>query len=195
MKPILSLSAPTALAIAGVSSAAPAFAQDYAARNVGGWTVAASKDGNGCFLTKTYGGDGETTLLLGLDVDGGNHLSVLNRNWSIQPQERLRLNFKLSNGGYSKQLSIGMASEGKKGFVTNFEAKFPAYFASSKALHIYRGTVPVEQLSLVGSGAAVAEVRRCVAAQRARGPMHAEDRARSSRIPKDPFAPERRSKR
>jgi len=176
--------------LAGLFASAPAVAQDYAPRDVGGWTVAASKDKLGCFLTRTYPVTGETTLLLGLDIDGSNHLSVLNANWSIRQKERWKLTFRLSHGGYTEHEVIGMTSDGKKGFVTNFEAKFPAYFASSKALHIYRGDVPVEQLNLEGSGAAVAELRRCVALFAERPAAGARDKGRSGRIPRDPFAPD-----
>lgn len=179
---------------AGLLASAHASAQEYSVRDVGGWTVAASKDKDGCFLTRTYGGDGETTLLLGLDVDGSNHLSVLNANWSIKPKDRWKLTFRLSKGGYSNQPVVGMASQGKQGFVTNFEAKFPSYFAASKALHIYRGKVPVEQLSLDGSGAAVAELRRCVSIFSAKPAEGAREKGRSGQIPKDPFAPDAESR-
>lgn len=175
---------------AGLCASAPAAAQEYPARDVGGWTVAASKDERGCFITRDYGGEGETTLLLGLDIDGTNHLSVLNYNWSIKPKDRLELNFRLSKVGYPKHFAVGMASQGKKGFVTNFEAKFPTYFAASRFLHIYRGEVPVELLSLAGSGAAVAELRRCVAIYTARTTIAPGEKERSPRIPKDPFAPD-----
>jgi hypothetical protein len=186
---------PLALCI-GLFASADAFAQEYSMRDVGGWTVAASKDQQGCFLTKTYDGAGGTTLLLGLDIDGSNHLSVLNDNWSIKPQDQLKLNFRLSNGGYTDQPAVGMVSDGKRGFVTSFETKFPSYFATSKALHIYRGDVPVEQLALDGSGAAVAELRRCVEMYRAKNAGGAREKGRSETIPRDPFAPdaERRSK-
>ncbi|MGH6616373.1 hypothetical protein [Sphingomonas sp.] len=180
---------PAAL-VTGLFTNASAAAQDYALRDVAGWTVAASKDKSGCFLTRTYEGAGGTTLFLGLDIDGSNRLSVLNDNWSIKEMDRLNLNFRLSSGGYSKQLVVGMASEGKKGFVTNFEEKFPSYFAASRALHIYRGDVPVEQLSLDGSGAAVAELRRCVDMYKAKPVAGAREKGRSDRIPKDPFAPD-----
>jgi hypothetical protein len=178
-----------ALALAAFPLAtAPAAAQDYAMRDVGGWTVAASKDKSGCFLTRTYSGTGGTTLFLGLDVDGSNHLSVLNDNWSIKPNERLNLTFKLSNGGYAKQPVIGMASEGKRGFVTTFEAKFLDYFSRSRALQIFRGTVPVDQLDLAGSGDAVGELRKCVAVYKGRPAAGAKEERRSDRIPADPFA-------
>ncbi|SDF81061.1 hypothetical protein [Sphingomonas carotinifaciens] len=175
----------------------PTHAIDYAARDVGDWTVAASKDGQGCFLTRTYDRAGDTTLLLGLDADGANHLSVLNANWSIKPKDRLKLDFRLSNGGYAKHAAIGLRSDGKQGFVTSFEAKFPAYFARSNELHIARGDVPVERLNLAGSGAAVAELRRCVAAQRLEAKAAKARKPRGDDIPEDPFAPSapRRSKK
>ncbi len=67
--------------------------------------------------------------------------------------------------------------------------KFPTYFAKSKALHISRGNVPVEQLDLAGSGPAVAELRRCVDAQQASAGAKTQEKKRSDLIPKDPFAP------
>lgn len=132
--------------LAGLFASAPAIARDDAPRAIGGWTVAPSKDGQGCFLTKVYDRPGDTTLLLGLDRDGTNHLTVLNSNWSIEPKQRLKLDFRLSKGGYAKHFAVGLASDGKRGFVTSFEPKFPAYFASSHMLAIARGDVPVERL-------------------------------------------------
>lgn len=185
IRPALALFA----SIAALSAPAQALAQEYPARDIGGWTVAASTDKKGCFVTRTYDGAGRTTLLLGLDMDDTNHLSVLNDNWSIRPKERLDLNFRLTTGGYSNHFAIGIASDGKRGFVTDFEPKFPAYFAASKALHISRGDVPVAQLSLDGSAAAIVELRRCVGIHRAAATSGAREEERSSSIPKDPFAP------
>lgn len=183
------------LAMAVLGLAYPAHAgRDYAARDVGGWTVAASKDGKGCFLTRDYDRPGDTTLLLGLDRDGTNHLTVLNANWSIKPKDRLKLTFRLSGGAYAGHFAVGMASDGKQGFVTSFEAKFPTYFATSASLDITRGAVPVERLSLTGSGAAVAELRRCVESSRARPAAGPTDQLRADDIPKDPFAPARKRK-
>jgi hypothetical protein len=176
---------PTLLAL---TIALPAAAQDYKSREVAGWTVAPSQDGKGCFMTQQYDRPGDTTLLLGVDVDGGNHLSVLNGNWSIKPKEQLKLNFRLTSGGYTRHFAVGMASEGKRGFVTSFDAKFPTYFASSLSLHISRGDVPVERLALTGSGAAVAALRTCVAVFRDRPPVAAVTRERIDDIPRDPFS-------
>ena len=187
-----------ALAVAlGLFASTNAAAQDYAAREVGEWTVAASKDKKGCFVTRDYARAGNTTLLLGLDVDGTNHLSLLNANWSIAPKDDLRLNFRLSTQSYAKHVAVGLASDGKQGFVTAFEAKFPAYFAASTILHVSRGDVPVERLSLDGSGAAVAELRRCVWIHRVKAAPKPGEKARPDGIPADPFAsdPQRKSKK
>ncbi|GAA0736349.1 hypothetical protein GCM10009075_12450 [Sphingomonas trueperi] len=178
---------------AALVCAAPAFAQGYAARQFGDWTVAASKDGSGCFISRSFDQPGGTTLLLGMDRDGSNHFSVLNENWSIRPQDRLKLTFRLSQGGYPNHQAIGIVADGKQGFVAAFDPKFPTSFAGSKALHIDRGSTPVARLPLDGSGAAVAELRRCVAAQH--GPAKAA--ASDDGIPRDPFAerPKPRRKR
>lgn len=180
-----------ALALAiGMPANAREVEQGYPARQVGDWTVAASKDQKGCFLTRDYDRPGKTTLLLGLDGDGTNHLSVLNANWSIKPKDQLSLTFRLSSGGYDKHDVVGMAADGKQGFVTSFEAKFPAYFAASKALDIFRGDTPVEQLSLEGSGAAVAELRSCVGFRGGATPAVAGAKGRNGTIPTDPFGPD-----
>ena len=173
----------------GLFASNPAAASNYASRDVGDWTVAASKDGKGCFLTREYERNGGTTVFLGVDIDGTNRLSVLNANWSIKPKDHLELNFRLSNSSYPAHFSVGMASEGKQGFVTSFGAKFPSYFAASKALQISRGDVPVARLDLDGSSAAVVELRNCVAAQREKPAAAAGGKTHPDNIPSDPFAP------
>lgn len=172
---------------AALVGAFPAAAQSYASREVGGWTVAVSKDGAGCFITRTFPHPGDTTLLLGLDRDGANHLSVLNANWSIEPREKLKLNFSLSRSAFPNHFAVGMASDGARGFVTSFGAGFPGAFAASAFLHISRGKVPVERLSLTGSAAAVKELRSCVSAQRSKPAGKAAESWRDQ-IPRDPFA-------
>jgi hypothetical protein len=180
----------SAFAVAvGIIASAHADARGYASRDVGGWTVTASKDGEGCFLTRAYDRTGETTLLLGLEIDGTNHLTVLNANWSIKPKDRLELTFRLSNSSFPRHFAVGIVSGAKRGFVTSFGRKFPSHFAASRTLNIFRGEVPVERLSLDGSGAAVAELRRCVDVQRAKPTVSAGERKPSDSIPEDPFAP------
>ncbi len=166
-------------------------------REIGDWTVTASKDGKGCFLTRTYAHPGDTTVLLGLDIDGTNRLSVLNANWSIKAKDRLTLNFRLSNSSYPAHFAVGIVSDGKQGFVTSFGAKFPSYFAASKDLQIARGDVPVERLRLERIDAAVAGLGKCVDDQSGEPADAAAGKARSDDIPENPFAsaPKRDSKK
>lgn len=163
--------------------AAPA--QGYATRDVGQWKIAAARDGDGCFMTRIYPREGDTTLLFGLSADGSNRLTVLNANWSIKPQDRLTLDYRLSNRRLPKQTAIGLATGDKRGFVSAFDAKFPTQFAAATSLAISRGETPVERLTLEGTGAAIAELRRCVAVSKA-GP--AARSASDDTIPRDPFA-------
>ena len=166
----------------------PALAADTLPRDLGDWTLAPSEDGQGCFLTRVYKRPGDTTLLLGLDRDGSNHLTVLNANWSIKPRERLALDFKLTSGGYPKHFAVGLSSDGKRGFVTRFESAFPTYLAKSQRLDIARGDVPVERLALDGSGAAIAALHDCVKAQTATPAKAPRNDDRADGIPRDPFA-------
>ena len=184
LRSMLHLSALAATVLLGTASAAA----DYAVRDVGPWMVSASSDKQGCFLSRTYREPRSTTLLFGLDVDGSNRLTILNANWSIREKERLRLNFQLSNASFPRHLALGIAAAGRKGFAASFGATFPRHFATSEFLRIQRGDVPVEDLGLDGSGAAVAEMRKCVDQHRvspAPGRRMEED---TGSIPIDPFA-------
>ncbi|MEH3107314.1 MAG: hypothetical protein PGN09_08535 [Sphingomonas fennica] len=152
-------------------------------RDVGGWTLATSEDGRGCFLSRQYPRAGETTLLLGLEADGSNHLSILNANWSIRAKERVRLDFRMTTATWRRHFAIGLAADGKRGFVTSFEPRFLTAFAGSERLAVDRGDTPVERLPLDGSAAAVRELRTCV------GTLKTPPRGtRENGIPKDPFA-------
>lgn len=175
---------------AGLCASTQSLAKDYVSRDVGGWTVAASQDRKGCFLTRAYQTPGETTLFLGLDIDGSNRLSVLNANWSIRERDRESLNFRLSNASFPNHLAIGMSSDAKKGFVAKFGEKFPTHFATSNFLNISRGEVAVEQLRLDGSGAAVAELRKCVELYQGKSAPDVRGSERAGHIPIDPFAPD-----
>ncbi len=181
-----------ALVVMGIGAAigTQAAAQGYGVRTQGAWTVAPSSDAPGCFMTRDYGGEGGTTLLFGLDADGRNHLSVLNDNWSIRPRDRLTLDFRLSNRRYRDQAAIGMASDGKRGFVTQFPAKFTTDFARSAFLYIDRGDVPVARLPLDGSAPALAELKRCIAAVSAEPAVDSSRASGAAAVPKDPFSPD-----
>ena len=168
--------------------ATAAAAGDYPTRAVGPWVVSASSDQLGCFLTRTYAGNRDTTLQFGIDRDGSNRLTLLNTDWSITRKQRLALNFRLSNAAFPRHAAVGIAADGKKGFVTSFGADFPTHFAASRYLRVDLDGTPVADLDLNGSGAAVAELRRCVG--RSRDPLGRRDGEgrTTTRVPVDPFA-------
>ncbi|MDY0957130.1 hypothetical protein SOM26_00350 [Sphingomonas sp. CFBP8993] len=176
------------LSLATLSAGAPVVAADVPGKALGDWTLAPSEDGQGCFLTRIYDRPGDTTLLLGLDRDGSNHLTVLNDNWSIKPREKLSLDFRLTSGGYPRHFAVGLEADGKRGFVSSFETAFPTYLAKSQRLDIARGDVPVERLSLDGSGAAIAALRQCVAARKLAPAKTSRMTQAADDIPRDPFA-------
>jgi hypothetical protein len=180
-----------ALLLAAVSAAAsPLDAAEYRAREIAGWTVSETTDGAACLMGMEYEGEGATRLVMSLDPEGSNRLIVTNMNWSIKEDEELTLDYALSNGTYAKHPAVGMRGDGRGGFVTGFEKPFPDYFAQSRYLHIRRDGTLVDRLSLDGTGAAVVELRRCVAAVRARAAAEAREKARWADIPTDPFKPD-----
>lgn len=189
--PILRVAARLALATAAVAGGRSA-AQDFAAEQQGEWTIAAAKDRQGCVMSRDYGGKGGTALLVGLSTDATNYLSVTNRNWSIRKGERMPLDFRLSNGAYPGHEVVGLETDDGHGFVTSFEAKFPAYLATSRFLNVDRGDVPVARLPLDGSGA-VAALRRCVGALGKHDA--ASDTDGRAAVPTDPFAERKRRRR
>ncbi len=184
---------PLSILAATAPLASPAAAADYATRDIGAWVVSASSDKQGCFLTRTYPGPRGTTVQFGLDTDGSNRLTILNPNWSIREKEQLRLNFRLSGASFPRHLAVGIVAEGKKGFVTSFGVAFPGNFAASEFLRIHRGDVPVEDLRLDGSGAAVAELRKCVDRYRNAPASARPTQKDADGIPIDPFAVEAKS--
>lgn len=186
---MLPLSALTAALLLGT----PAVAASYATRDVGDWVVSASSDAQGCFITRTYPAPRVTTLQFGLDMDGSNRLTLLNANWSIKDREPLKMTFRLSKASFPRHAAVGIVADGKRGFVSSFGATFPRDLAGSRSLQVRRGDVIVEDLTLDGSGAAIAELRRCV--DRFRNVPNAAPSTTNDggRIPLDPFAAKPRS--
>ncbi|MEH3038197.1 MAG: hypothetical protein PGN23_17150 [Sphingomonas adhaesiva] len=178
----------TLVVAAALTAAATATAQDPVRDVGGGWTLSPSSDGKGCFVTRAFPPPRETVLQFGLDTDGSNRLTLLNANWSIRARERMKLDFRLSNAAFPRHDAIGIVAEGRRGFVTTFGTTFPRNLATSAFLHVRRGTVRVEELSLAGSGTAIAALRTCVERRRAAPPAVSRPGRAAGGIPLDPFA-------
>lgn len=74
------------------------------------------------------------------------------------------------------------------GFVVKFDASVLNDFAAANSVRVMRGDVIVDHLSLSGSAATTATLRRCTAAAAAKEAARQRERERFSNIPKDPFA-------
>lgn len=190
MPSLLSALLPLPLALLAAGPAAAA-AQERAPQRVGDWTVMVSKDGSGCFLNRAYGGPGHMLLLVGLDADGGDRVTVLNDNWSIAAGDKLRLDFRVADQRYADHFAVGFVAGPQRGFVTQFDPAFLDALAAGASLDIDRGKVPVARLSLDGSADALTALRACVADARAPAAATAADDG----VPLDPFAQPGRHKR
>lgn len=152
----------------------------------GGWDIAET-DG-GCGMGSEYEGSGETHLTVLLDADGDTFVVLTNSGWSTKEGEDYELTYILNGSSYSGGISKGTKIEYRPGFLTKMGDGFLNDFAAGSSFKIYRGEVLVDQLSLSGSAAGVAMLRRCTASVKARLAAEARERARLAHIPADPFA-------
>ncbi|MBV2147432.1 energy transducer TonB [Sphingobium sp. AS12] len=100
------------------------------------------------------------------------------------------MDYLLNGTSYGGGSAVGDADKSKKGFVSRFDGTFLSDFAAGSSLTIYRGELLVDQLSLKGTTAGVAMVRRCMAALKANKAAAERERQRLAHIADDPFAVE-----
>ena len=155
--------------------------------DAGGWEIGETE--TGCGMSLEYEGAGETNLILLLNADGSTFLAVTNSGWSTKEGEDYDLTYILNGVSYEGGKSKGTKILYRPGFMTRMGDGFVSDFAAGSSFRIYRGETLVDQLSLSGSGAGVAMLRRCVASVKARLDADARERARLAHIPADPFAP------
>jgi hypothetical protein len=156
--------------------AAPVIAQE----TVGNWTI--EEVDHGCIaVTTSYAGSLPTSLTLGKNVNGRSIMIVQNSGWSTEEDKVYEVYVLIEDDFFS-----GTAHGGQDGSLV-FNLKPEVMKAILKgawiipALKIDDSHEQVlEQLSLVGSSAAIARVDRCVEGVRA-------SELRAERIPPDPF--------
>jgi len=167
-------------------AAQPALARDWP--NAGGWAIGEGSEF--CGMSSEYEGKGDTELMLMVGLDGNVIVSVKNSGWSPVEGQKYDLEFYLNGTSYGGGAAVGDADGYKKGFVAKFGGDFAQDFAGGSSLAIYRGQTLVDKLSLRGTAAGVAMVRRCVAALKADRDAAAREKARFADIADDPFAAE-----
>jgi TonB family protein len=135
-----------------------------------------------------FEGSGETHLMVLLDADGDTFVVLTNSGWSTKEGEDYELTYILNGSSYSGGITKGTKIEYRPGFLTKMGDGFLNDLAAGSSFRIYRGETLVDQLSLSGSAAGVAMLRRCTASVKARLAAEARERARLAHIPPDPFA-------
>lgn len=164
----------------------PSLAREWG--SAGGWDIT-EVDAETCVMAMEFDGEGSTLLGLLLKVDGRVSLVVSNHNWSSKRGEAYHLVYVLKGTTYSGGKSVGTQVGIRNGFATVFEPDFAQAFAASTFLTIRsKDGVLIDDLSLAGSAAGLAQVRRCVAHLKAAAATEAREKARFAHIPKDPFA-------
>lgn len=158
----------------------------YHPREVAGWNVGPAEDEYGsCLMYMDYEGVPSTRLALLIDKFGNPSLMISNRDWTVRKDEKYKIDYEFSFGSYIEHPTLGW-EDGS--LYTKFGKVFVDQFSRSNYLNIYRDNVVVDQLSLRGSGAAVAETRRCVAHIQREADAINRERRKFEHIPSNPFA-------
>lgn len=176
-----------ALAITSTQLAAQSHTSNpYRPKNVAGWVISPLEDADGsCFMETSFEGHSPTELTLVINYEGVPSLIVANESWTIKNGEEYQIDYELFGGAYAKHPTLG-GSGGS--LVTRFEKSFVDYFSKSNYLHLIRDGVIVDRLSLKGSAAAVAEVRRCIAHIQRQADAINRERRKFEDIPANPFS-------
>lgn len=166
------------------------FAAPVQAQTVAGWETFES-DGEMCGVGSDYEGDGETRLIVTINLEDRVALLASNYNWSAKEGEKYEgIEYILNGSSFGGGVAVGIETDLRKGFVTTFPVTFLNDFAAGTSLHIYKGDKAIDRLNLKGSGAAVAHLRRCIARLKAVRAAENREKAKFADIPKDPFAEE-----
>jgi hypothetical protein len=168
-----------------------------------GWEV--HEAANFCYMWMDYEGPGETEFSLAIDIDDRVMFMIVNRDWSVEPGKPYKIAVDMAD-----QTLTGPAT-GEKGDAYPYKRglrvlvgddKFLTSFAKSPYMHFYldptpgeefaaEGALVLDKLKLSGSAAALAQVKKCVAAVKrdrtAEARAKAEYETRWRGIPKDPF--------
>lgn len=168
-----------------IVNSAPVLAADFF-ESRGGWDIGST--GDSCGMSMEFEGPGDTVVVFMKEADGDVFLHVTNMNWSAKEGQEYDVRYLLNGKAYGGTGSLGITSSIRKGFMAKFENDFEQAFAAGDTLHVYLSEQKIDELSLAGTGAALASLNRCLSRVRARVAAEAREKARWEHLPKDPFA-------
>lgn len=153
-----------------------------------GWDILERDSRQGCVMYRPSAEIGGTELVVFTFTDTDNvRILVSNSAWSAVKDAEYALDYVIDGKPYRSAISTGYeVSDGRKGFRRVFEPDFVNAIAAGKELRILTGETLVAKLSLSGSGAAIATVRRCTAALI--DEEKAKKREKMNTVVADPFA-------
>lgn len=123
--------------------------------------------------------------------DGDSTASLTNTAWNASKGEKYELSWDVNGNRYiGSAMGLGEQYFARKGFAGKFDAEFVNDVAAGSSLHVYRGDVVVDRLSLEGSGAAVSVASRCGQTVRANIAAVEREKQRFAHIADEPFAGE-----
>lgn len=173
------------LAVVALSLGSPTQAKDWPSSGV----FDVLELDNGCALTATYEGPGETEMILSLLEDGDAILLINNFNWTAEEGKFYDdISFHLSSGSYGGGTVSGSKIGYKRGFATRVKPGFIKDFAMSGSLHVSKADETIDRLSLKGSSAAIANARKCNSQLFAQRKLEMRERMKLEDLPVDPFA-------
>src|SRR6218665_293046 len=130
----------------------PASAKDFLV-SAGGWTV--SDIDGGCGMIQDFEGPGASNVVFAKKVDGTITLHIDNDNWTAKEGETYDVTFALNGSAYSGP-AIGVVSSGRHGFFAKMGAGFEVDLARGNGLIVLLGEQQIDNLSLHGTGVALA---------------------------------------
>lgn len=175
----------TAAALSSIVLTTPSLAREWA--DAGGWTIF-EDDETACTMASEFTGDGDTRLSILLYIDDLVYIGLTNSQWTAEKGKEYPLSYHVNGYTFDKAPSTGIRLDYRQGFIRPFNIEIIDHIVKGNGLLIKMGDKTVDNLTLSGSAAGVAQLRRCVASLKARkAKADAEQRA-FSYIDKDPFA-------
>jgi hypothetical protein len=180
---------------------APSEAKDWS--DTSGWTVGEASD-ESCAIRMEYEGKGESRLTFVKNLRGEQLFIIDNKLWTSTPDEKYLITFEFDGDAVvPTQYATGWADGSYKGFGQSITDEIFHKFVKGKSLGVvlWRGHISgsvgseqktgdpalIDKLSLSWSGAAVAQLERCLSYLRTAANEAAQEKKSFEYLPDNPF--------
>lgn len=152
-----------------------------------GWVVQDFPEA--CGMERRFGGAGNTTMSITWHVDHGALLHVSNFEWPIRKGDKFEVIARIDGWALDRR-ATAYENDGRKGFGTFLRQEHVNAIAAGAEIGFHRADTGalIDSLSLDGSGAAVALMRRCLASVQARVAQERRGKAAPGSVRANPVA-------